>query len=75
MKISMDTGGLNIVLDKKETDILEIKLTESQLGLELHLSHNALRKVEEAIKNARAIQRSALEKGEGNLLMEFKATI
>jgi hypothetical protein len=78
MKISMDMAGLNIVLDKREVDVegLEIDLiTNSQLALELHFSHNALRKIEEAIKRARAIQRSSLDKGEGSLLTVFKADL
>ena len=77
MKISMDMVGLNIVFTKEDYSTVSagIELTVSDIGTELHLSHNALRSVEKAIKLARVIQGSSLEKGEGHLLSVFKANI
>ena len=77
MRISMDMTGLNIVLMKEEITTVDagIELTKSEIGTELYLSHNALRKIEEAIGKARSIQRSSLINEEGNLITIFTATI
>jgi len=77
MKITLNMGGLDIGFSKEEIDGTggEIELITREDELVLHLSHNALRKVESAINNTRKIQHSALKDGQGELIADFSANL
>jgi len=77
MKISMNMKALTIIFEEEEvgTEGTGIKITKHGREERLHLSHEALRKVERAIETARGIQKSSLKNNEGSMIVVFKASI